>query len=236
MAENGPREKRGIMENQDSPGATINKPKIPTQLVVPIVCFVAGILVGAFLLSGLFSGGEGSGSQGTSLSPTTVFSRIQERGELVSVSQDYTIIDKVTKSNRDFLDLFDVPFTENSFWYRYAGTIKAGVNLETAKIEQDANDPTVLHITLEAPYIISNTPDMERTGVLEQNNNIFNPISIEQSDEFQAECVKRSQKEAIEGGLLEEARANAEVEITQLFTAAFGEDAYTIDFIWLEAE
>ena len=44
-----------------------------------------------------------------------VFSRVQEEGELVSASQDYAIVDKVTDSNRDFLDLFDVPFTQKSF-------------------------------------------------------------------------------------------------------------------------
>ena len=196
------------------------------------VFFVIGALVGTFILAGFLP--HETEPQSVGLSPSVVFSRIQRRGELVSASVDYTITDKVTESNRDWLDLFDVPFTENSFWYRYDGTIKAGVDLDTAKIEQDEEDPTILRVTLNEPYIISNTPDMDKTGVLEENNNLLNPISIEQSDAFQAECVERSEAEAIEGGLLEEARAGAEAEIQQIFEAAFGENAYTIEFIWVE--
>ena len=137
------------------------------------------------------------------LSPSVVFTRVREEGELVSASQDYSIVDKVTNSNRDFLDLFDVPFTEKSFWYRYNGTIKAGVDLATAELEQDESDPSLLHVTLDQPHIISNTPDMDKSGVLEENNNIFNPISVEDSDAFRRQCVERSEEEAIGGGLLD---------------------------------
>jgi hypothetical protein len=170
------------------------------------------------------------------LSPTIVFTRVQDQGELVSASQDYTYVDKVTNSNRDLFNQFDVPFTENSFWYRYSGTLKAGVNLKTAAIEQDSEDLTVLNITLDQPYIVSNTPNMDLSGVLEENNNLINPISIQESDAFQKECIERSEQEAMNGGLLEEARTNAEKQITNLYNAAFGEDYYTINFIYRDAD
>ena len=170
------------------------------------------------------------------LSPTIVFTRVQDQGELVSASQDYTYVDKVTDSNRDLFNQFDVPFTENSFWYRYSGTLKAGVNLKTAAIEQDSEDLTVLNITLDQPYIVSNTPDMDLSGVLEENNNLINPISIQESDAFQKECIERSEQEAMNGGLLEEARTNAEKQITNLYNAAFDEGKYTINFIYRDAD
>ena len=169
------------------------------------------------------------------LSPSVVFTRVREEGELVSASQDYSIVDKVTNSNRDFLDLFDVPFTEKSFWYRSNGTIKAGVDLSTAEPEQDENDPSLLHVTLDQPHIISNTPDMDKSGVLEENNNIFNPIRVEDSDAFRRQCVERSEEEAIGGGLLDEARTNAESQLTQIFNAAFEKDTYTLDFTYRDA-
>lgn len=158
-----------------------------------------------------------------------VFDRIVSRSELVSVSQDYNIVDKVRDANT-FFDWFDIPFTENSFWYRYTGTIKAGVNLETAGIEQQG---TKIIIELDPAYIISNDPDMDESGALEENNNILNPIHVEDVDEFQRLCEEKSESEAIENGLLEEAHLEAESRLANLFYAALG-DEYDVEFVWRE--
>lgn len=86
-----------------------------------------------------------------------VFERIVERNELVSVSQDYSIVEKSTDVDRLF-DIIENPLTVNSFWYRYVGTIKAGVDMEQAAIE--SRGATVI-VTLPEPKILSNTPNME---------------------------------------------------------------------------
>lgn len=163
------------------------------------------------------------------LSTSVVFSRIMNQNELVSVSQDYSIVDKASNTST-FFDLFDLPFTENSFWYRYTGTIKAGVNLKNAGFSQEGS---VIKVALDQPYIISNTPDMDKSGVLEERDNIFNPIHIEDVDEFQRLCVETSQTEAVDNGLMDEARTNAEQDIRDMFNAAFGEE-YTVEFEWRE--
>jgi hypothetical protein len=205
-----------------------------------LVVLIVGLVLGAFLYARIYPlvAPQPEQTQPTvqTLSPSVVFSRVQEEGELVSASQDYAIVDKVTDSNRDFLDLFDVPFTQKSFWYRYTGTIKAGVDLSTAEFEQDEADQSLLHVTLDQPYIISNTPDMDKSGVLEENNNIFNPITVEDSDAFRRQCVERSEEEAVAGGLLDEAKTNAEGQLTQIFNAAFEKDTYTLDFTYRDAE
>ncbi len=156
---------------------------------------------------------------------TVVFERIVKQNELVSVSQKYAITDKAKDSN-SFFDLFDIPFTENSFWYRYSGTIKAGVNLETADFKLE--DKTI-HITLDKPYIISNTPNMEESGVLEESNNVLNPIHVEDVDAFQKKCQEDSQEQSIAGGLLDEAKTNAEANLRGMLIAALG-DEYTVEF------
>ena len=105
------------------------------------------------------------------------------------------------------------------------------MNLETANISQDG---TAITIELDPAYIISNEPDMEESGVLEENNNFLNPIQVEDVDEFQRLCVERSESEAVEGGLLDDARAEAEERLTALFFVALGED-YKVAFEWREA-
>ncbi len=159
-----------------------------------------------------------------------VFDRIVQKSELVTASQGYNITDKATDVNT-FFDLFDIPFTQNSFWYRYVGTIKAGVDLENAGFTLDG---TTITVALDQPYIISNTPNMEESGVLEENNNILNPIHVQDVDAFQRMCVEQSESQVIDGGLMEEARTNAEQDICDMFNAALG-DAYTVSFEWREA-
>ena len=221
---------------------TQNKPAKGKKIKHTISVFFIGLIIGALACGAVIyyifamTSKEVVTSDVETLSPTVVFSRVQDQGELVSASQDYTYVDKVTDSNRDLFNQFDVPFTENSFWYRYSGTLKAGVNLKTAAIEQDSEDSTVLNITLDQPYIVSNTPNMDLSGVLEENNNLINPISIQESDAFQKECIERSEQEAMNGGLLEEARTNAEKQITNLYNAAFDEGKYTINFIYRDAD
>lgn len=163
------------------------------------------------------------------LTASIVFDRIVSKSELVSASQSYNITDKVTDVNT-FFDLFEIPFTQNSFWYRYVGTIKAGVDLEDAEFAQSGD---VITITLRQPYIISNTPNMDESGVLEENNNILNPIHVEDVDEFQRLCIEQSEASAIDGGLLDEARSNTEQDIKDMFNAALG-DAYSIDYQWID--
>ena len=191
------------------------------------ICAVVGLVLG--IVGTLFISNYNP-SDNIGASASAVFGRIVEQNELVSVSQDYSIVDKQGDS-ASFFGLFDIPFTDNSFWYRYEGTLKAGVNLETAGIEARDNNLT---ITLDPAHIISNTPDMESSGVLEERNNVLNPIEVGDVDAFQRWCVEQSEAQAVEGGLLDEAQAEAENQIRQLFYAALGEDV-TVSFVWREA-
>ena len=192
------------------------------------ICAAAGLVIG--IVGTLFFSNYNPPDKGVPENASVVFGRIVEQNELVSVPQDYNIVDKQSNSS-SFFGLFDLPFTNNSFWYRYAGTIKAGVSLETAEIDDQGARVT---IALDPAFIISNTPDMETSGVLEENNNVLNPIQVGDVDEFQRWCVEQSESQAIEGGLLEEAQTQAEVQLSQLFYAALG-DEVTIDYVWRDA-
>ena len=167
------------------------------------------------------------------LSPSVVFERVVAQDELVCASQNYAIVDKATDTARLF-DLIDLPWTTNSFWYRYCGTIKAGVNLQTAEFSQDEGDANKLTVTLDQPYVISNTPDMGKSGVLEEHNNILNPIEVKDVDAFQRQCVERSEQEVADGGLYNEARANAEANLKAMFAAALG-DQVELTVVFREA-
>lgn len=185
---------------------------------------ILGLVVATIVVTRLFTPAKEVVHEVETLSPSTVFERVVAQDELVCASQNYSIVDKATDTARLF-DLIDLPWTTNSFWYRYCGTIKAGVNLKTAEFSQDESDPNKIAVTLDQPYIISNTPDMKKSGVLEEHNNIFNFIDVSDVDAFQAQCVERSQQEVLDGGLFDDAKTNAEANLKSMFTAALGDQA-----------
>ena len=183
---------------------------------------VIGLVVATIVVTRFFSPTKEVVHEVETLSTSVVFERVIAQNELVCASQNYAIVDKATDTARLF-DLIDLPWTTNSFWYRYCGTIKAGVNLQTAEFSQDENDANKLTVTLDQPYVISNTPDMGKSGVLEEHNNILNPIEVKDVDAFQRQCVERSEQEVVDGGLYDEARANAEANLKAMFAAALGD-------------
>lgn len=204
-----------------------------TSLVGKVKFALIGLLVG--LLCGVIGvvlvQNYAPSSNDKDLTASVVFDRIVSKNELVGAFQNYNIVEKVMDTNT-FFDLFEIPFTQNSFWYRYNGTIKAGVDLSTATYQQAASTIT---IELDQPYILSNTPDMEVSGVLEENNNILNPIHVEDVDAFQRLCVELSEANALEGGLMEETRENVEQDIRDMFNAALG-GSYSVEFVWRQSD
>lgn len=222
-------ERKELQPDEDEerlrPKRTRTKGGLKGKLMFLGIGLIAGVVLGVLGLR--FLQNYNPPDKPDTLSPSVVFSRIVAQNEMVSVSQDYNIVDKVT-DNLNFLG-FQLPIN-NNFWYRYTGTITAGVNMEQATYDQQGSTITV---TLPAPYIISNTPDMDKSGVLEENNNAFYPIKVEKVDEFQAQCIQESEQDAIDGGLLDDAKTNAEANIQNMFTAALG-DEYTIEFVWTE--
>ena len=103
-----------------------------------------------------------------------------------------------------------------------------GVDLATAEFSE--NDG-VIQVELDQPKIISNTPNMEESGVLEENNNLFNAIDVADIDEFQRQCIQASEQEAMDDDLIQTAQTNAESNIKGMFLSALG-DEYEVQFSW----
>lgn len=212
-----------------------NKSANRTGFAVKLGCGAIGLILGvvigvvfAFAIQNHNPKDEQTDSE--ILAASVVFERIQSQNELVSASQKYNIVEKVGNVNTIPFTDFPIPWTQNSYWYRYVGTLKVSVDLSKAEYNEDGH---TLTIKLPQPSISSNTPDREQSGVLEENNNIFNPIHLEDVDHFLAQCQQVGEEIAIEGGIIDEARKNAEDDIRAMFNAALG-DEYEVIFVWAE--
>lgn len=164
-------------------------------------------------------------------STSVIMSRIVDRNEMVAASQDYTIVEKAVDQNKLF-DLIEIPFTQNSFWYRYSGTIEATVDLSQAK--WDTKGETTIVVTLPEPTL-QNVPDPDVSGVLEERNNMLNPIHVEDVDAFQRDCIAKSNQQAEAGGLSEEAKKNAQENLQAMFDVASERDC-KVEVEWVRSE
>lgn len=72
------------------------------------------------------------------------------------------------------------------------------------------------------PKIISNTPDMDKTDIYDEENNIFNPIDPKSVVDLEKTCIEESSKNAVKGGLIDQAKVFAQQNIQTMLRGAFG--------------
>lgn len=118
--------------------------------------------------------------------------------------------------------------TEKSFVQKWDGKIKAGVDLE--KLHIAIKEKT---ITITMPYadILSYEIDYSSVEVLDEKNNIFNPISVNDKVNFDRETKYSMEARAVENGLLVRAQENAKNTLINLLTTSIENiQDYKIEF------
>ena len=161
-----------------------------------------------------------------------IYSEIKSISELATMEYLFTDAAEFTDSKQ--IKSWNIPFTEKSFILKWDGVIKAGVKLDlvTIDVNQDEKKITVSVPTAE---ILSYQIDTDSVEVLDEKDNIFNKISVDDKIKFDAATEEAMKQRAIENGLLEKAQANAEEILLRLLQAnpAIGTE-YTIEFVTIK--
>ena len=137
---------------------------------------------------------------------------IEDIGDLVTVEYNYTDI----LTYKDSLTLMDmkIPFTDKSYIIKYNGYIKAGVDLSKAVVK-DIKETSV-ELDVPVATITDSVLDEKSMGILDQKNNIFNPLDLgDYQDTLKKELNARELK-AKKDGLLERAQDNADKILRKL--------------------
>lgn len=151
----------------------------------------------------------------TALLNETISSGLKQMSELVCA--EYYFTSSETVQDVKVLDLSslgidfktNIPLTSNSFTYSYDGQIMAGIDfsLIDSKIDTETNTIT---IKIPEAKIISSSVDPDSYKFYEIKNNILNPISPENYAVSFSDLIHSEEQKAIEKGLLDKARTNAE--------------------------
>ena len=182
-----------------------------------LLCALVG---GACFLGGRWSAGR---SESTQIDAVILQNQLTEIRELATVTYVYTNMAQF-ESSSDFYGM-KVPFTTKSFILTYDGTIKAGVDLDSAEVDIHGSSVTVV---LPEAQILSHEIDEDSVEVFDEKTSIFNPFTVEDFTSFQADQKAAMEERALSLGLLEEARRKAVSSVEQLLSAALP-DPYTVE-------
>lgn len=149
--------------------------------------------------------------------------------ELVTTEYLYTNSGKYENQNQITIIGKDIniPFTGKRFIVAYDGRIQAGIDIGQTQIDID-EDARAITITLPKSEIVSHETFEDTLVVLDETNNVFNPISIENYNEFVSEQKDGMEKKAIERGLLTNADAEAKRMVQSFLSQIPGIDTYQL--------
>lgn len=160
----------------------------------------------------------------TSESQTTKIG-FEDIGELATQSAYCTEVN-VTEDARKFFGI-TIPFTQSKYIYSYDVEIKAGYDF--TEIEWSENGKKI-EVELPEAKILSNEIDMDSLKIYHEDESIYSQITLEENNEAMKELQQNAQESAIENGLLENARTNAETILTSFFANVYDLDEYEIVF------
>ena len=150
--------------------------------------------------------------------------RIENAKELTSLKYSYTNMGQFENSNKFYG--YDIPFTQKKFIVSYDGMISCGVDLE--KMDVKVSEKTI-NIKLPKSKILSHEIYEDSLKIFDQKTSIFNPIKVEDYNDFAKNQKKSVEKRAIDKGILIEANKKCEKAIKDIINIDNSLEDYTIN-------
>lgn len=186
---------------------TNKKNKTSKKVFGFLIAIILILALGAYIISNLKS------KEKISISSETVESSLKEAKELTTLKYNYKNV--ASYENSQEFHGITLPFTTKKFLYTYQGEINAGVDLDKARV--DVNEASkIISVTLPQASILSHDIDENSVMVYDEKNSIFNPLKLEDYSDFRKEEEAKVEKEAIDKGLLEEAKEKSEKAVKEL--------------------
>ena len=202
--------------------------KLLTNKIKIIITAVAAVLLlGIGLYGGILIGKNTKDTQ-----PQAVALSFGDIGELATTSAYVTEVNEINDPKKFFE--ITIPFTTSRLIVSENYVIKAGYNFE--KIVPEISDPGEdgsagkITIALPEPSILSNEARPETRKIWLESESIFNNIPEEKRNKLEIQMKEDAETTAINNGLFDEARENAEKVLTSFIENFDAYDGYDIIF------
>ena len=160
-----------------------------------------------------------------------VMEEIKNISELASVEYRYTNVGTLDSARVfTFMKEWKVPFSKKAAIVTMDGTIKAGIDLSQVKIESNENKKLIT-VRMPESRILSNELDENSFKVYQEEESVWNQITLVDSKELRDQIKKQAEKNAIDNKLLDQASEKAEQLVQSIIFATPGiKETYTIQF------
>lgn len=184
------------------------------------VCFAAGVLAAVLIVSAL-------NLNTRRIQTRAIGAELRNVGELSTQVAYITTIAKL-EDNARVLGV-SLPGTTSKYIFSYDVTVKAGIDFSLIGLSVDEVQKTVT-IILPETEIQSAELDADSLTEWDTVKNIFTPLGIDDVNATQSEMRQKAIDSAIEKGILENARGNAENLIRNMLAGTYDEKEYTYVF------
>ena len=199
------------------------KMRLKTKLLIGAAALA--VLCTAALAAFLYGMAAGSREEEPVVTSDLLGEQLRSAQELVTVAYYYTNMGRF--ENQVHFYGWEGPFTTKSFIISYDGVIKAGVDLTAVSVQVDEAAKTVAG-TLPESRILSHEIPEDSLEVFDENDNIFNPITIEDYAGFTKDQKEAMELRAAENGLLTSAEEKARTTVESFLRLLPEMEAYTL--------
>ena len=202
-----------------------NKPSLILRAIGNVLTskLFLGALAAAAILTAI---GFGVSSQLTRESKTTRFG-FEDIGELATQSAYCTEVSTIEADQK--LGDFSIHFTQSRYVYSYDVVVKAGLDFSAVKVDLD-EPAAAVRVTLPEVRILSAEIDYDSFQVYVEDESIFRPITLEETNAATNSLVETAKTDAVANGLLDNARENAEALLTAFLQSELDLSEYEIEF------
>ena len=152
---------------------------------------------------------------------------LKDIGQLATQAGYYTNVEMIEGSREAWG--WSIPFTQSKYIFSYDGTIKAGIDF--AEIDVSVNEATsTIIVRLPEAKVLSNEIDEDSLEVYDESRSIFTPLTLDAVSKAKEDLKAEATESAIENGLLENAKTNAELLIKGFLASTYDMTRYTVVF------
>lgn len=150
---------------------------------------------------------------------------LSDIGELATEEYSFTQVE--TYDSQKERKGIKIPFTKTSFVYSYDGIIKAGIDFSKVQLTKDDVEKLVV-ITLPKAEILSTEIDYDSFQVYDEKTSIFNPVSVTDVNDSNADLMDRAVEKALDKGVLKKAEDNAKTVVKEFVEKVGNLDGYDV--------
>lgn len=157
---------------------------------------------------------------------------LKNMGELITQTAYVTVVQD-SKEDREFFDLFKIPFTESRMIFSYDFTVDASVNFEKISYEVDDKKKEI-NVKLPHAKHYKTTMIIDSQEVYLDEESLFSRIDLKELNKAMLEMETNAKNTAIENKLLESADANAQKIISAMFKSDPSRKEHKVVFEYID--